>query len=264
MNNNISTIITIYKTPLEKLYNLRQYKNFNLILFEQNSNFNSKKKIKKILNFKFKYFFSKKNIGLTKSSNFLLRKVKTKYVLFTQADIILNPEIILKLKKILYKNHNLIFITPNLHNKKKKKKDFSLAKKVQAACMLCDVKKIKEIGFFDEDFFLYWEDIDLMKRINNSKFKMGIANNIYAKHLSSQSSENSLRTLFLRSSNFTYGEFVYDFKYKRLRLLKITRKIIKNLFLFLLHIIIFKFKKSFINLSIIYGVLKFILYYLKK
>ena len=60
MNNNISTIITIYKTPLEKLYNLRQYKNFNLILFEQNSNFNSKKKIKKILNFEFKYFFSKK------------------------------------------------------------------------------------------------------------------------------------------------------------------------------------------------------------
>ena len=36
--------------------------------------------------------------------------------------------------------------------------------------MLCDVKKLKKIGFFDEDFFLYWEDIDLIERINNSKF----------------------------------------------------------------------------------------------
>ena len=31
--------------------------------------------------------------------------------------------------------------------------------------MLCDLKKVKKLGFFDENFFLYWEDIDLMENL---------------------------------------------------------------------------------------------------
>ena len=43
-----------------------------------------------------------------------------------------------------------------------------------------NLKKIKEIGLFDEDYFLYWEDIDLIKRVNQSKYRMILANNIFA------------------------------------------------------------------------------------
>ena len=130
--------------------------------------------------------------------------------------------------------------------------------------MLTKVSKLKKIKFFDEDYFLYWEDIDLMKKINKTNYKMVMVNYIFAKHLSSQSSENNLKTKFLRSSNFTFGEFIYDYKYKKLRIIKILRKILQNLTLFFFNLFIFQFKKSFINLSNIYGVLKFILYYLKK
>ena len=28
--------------------------------------------------------------------------------------------------------------------------------------MMCDTKKVKKLGFFDENFFLYWEDKDLI------------------------------------------------------------------------------------------------------
>ena len=49
-----------------------------------------------------------------------------------------------------------------------------------------------------------------MKRINHSKYKMVIADNIYAKHHSSQSSENSLNIQHLRTLNFMFGELVYD------------------------------------------------------
>ena len=135
-------------------------------------------------------------------------------------------------------------------------------KKINASCMLCDLKKVKKIGFFDEDYFLYWEDIDLMKKINSSKYKMVIAKNIFAKHSSSQSSENSLITQSIRSSNFIYGELIFDHKHKKLRIIKILRKILQNIILFLFNLIKFQLNKSFINLSIIYGVLKFIFYFL--
>ncbi len=268
MIKNISTILTLYKTPLNKLNNLTQYKDFKLLLFEQEGNKFSKKKLQKILNFRFKYYFSKKNIGLSKASNFLLTKVKSKFVLFTQPDIFIEKKDILKLKKIFRIDKSIIFVTPRIiqsrKNIKKKKNKIKYTKMIKAACILCDVKKLKEIGFFDEDFFLYWEDIDLMRRINQSKYKMVIANNIYVSHNSSQSSENSLKTQYIRKLNFIFGELVNDYKCKKIRVIKITRKIFQNFVLFFFNLIKLQVKDSLNNFSIICGIVKFILFYLKK
>lgn len=264
MKNNITTIITLYKTPLEKLKNLNQYKAFKLIIFEQEGNLSSKKKINKILKRKFEYLYSKKNIGLPKASNILLNKVKSKYLLFTQADILIDKKSILNLVKIFKKDENIIFVTPTINKKIKKKNNISFVKNIKAACMICDVKKLKKIGFFDDDYFLYWEDIDLIKKINLSKFKMVLANNIFAKHQSSQSSKDNFNTLYLRSSNYIYGEFIYDFKHKKFRIIKVVRKLIQNLFLFFFDILRFRFKNSIIRVFKIYGILKFILYFFKK
>ena len=127
-----------------------------------------------------------------------------------------------------------------------------------------DVEKIKKIGFFDEDYFLYWEDIDLIKRINNSKYKMIFSSKIYAHHDGSQSSENNKKVTYLRSKNFTYGELVFDYKNNKLRIIKIIRKFIKNLFLFFFNIIKFQIKDSFKNLANLNGIIKFINFYIRK
>ena len=67
--------------------------------------------------------------------------------------------------KIFKKDKNIIFVTPTFSKKKKNSvKKFSYVKKIKAACILCDVKKLKKIGFFDDDYFLYWEDIDLIQK----------------------------------------------------------------------------------------------------
>ena len=67
MSNDISIILTIYKTPITKVNNLKNYKDFKLFIFEQEGSKISKKKISDKLNFKFQYFSDKKNIGLAKS-----------------------------------------------------------------------------------------------------------------------------------------------------------------------------------------------------
>ena len=129
--------------------------------------------------------------------------------------------------------------------------------------MVCDVDKLKKIGFFDEDYFLYWEDIDLIKKINESNFKMVLANNIFAKHDSSQSSEQNFKTNYLRNSNYVYGEFVYDFKNKKLKIVKISRKLLQNFLLLFINLLSLNFKNSLLRIYILIGILKFILYYIR-
>ncbi len=268
MSSDITVILTLFKTPETKIYQLNQYKNYKVILFEQATKISNKKKLNKILKFNFKYFFSSKNIGLSKSSNFLLSKVKTKYCLFTQPDILINNCSINNLKELIKKDKKAIFVAPKYFKKKLKNVRskilrFKTVKKINAACLLCDVKKLKKIGFFDEDFFLYWEDIYLMKKINHTDFKMLEARNIYARHESGKSSENNSEIRYIRSLNFIYGELLYDFKVKKLRFIKILRKFLQNLILFFFNIVIFKLKESKNNLAIMNGIIKFILFYLR-
>jgi len=129
---------------------------------------------------------------------------------------------------------------------------------------LCNVKELNKIGFFDEDFFLYWEDVFLEKKINLSKYKMAIVINAFVQHDSSQSSKKNFKIDFIRHSNFIYGELVYEFKLNKLRFLKVFRKFFQNIFLFIFNILIFQLKEAFKNIALINGILKFIYFYLKK
>ena len=264
-DKNITVIITLYKTPKEKLLNLIQYKNFKNIWFNQESNKSYKKKIKKIVGFEFKYYSDKKNIGLSKSSNFLLNKVSTKYCLFTQADITINEKSIKRLAKILSRNNDAVIIAPNLKNKlKNKSQQYRYVKQLDLACILCDVKKLRKIGFFDEDFFLYWEDIFLVDKINKSNYKMIIANNVNAIHSGGKSTQNSLKIQFIRIVNFKYGELLYDYKSQKLRQVKILRQLLQSMIFLFANVFMFKKIQSLQNLAIMLGILKFIKFYFMK
>ncbi|MDA7783101.1 hypothetical protein N8924_00925 [Candidatus Pelagibacter sp.] len=105
-------------------------------------------------------------------------------------------------------------------------------------------KKIKKIGFFDEDFFLYWEDIYLIYKINKSNYKMIVANKIKAYHYNSSSTLKNLNIKFIRDSNFKYYELLYDYKLHKLRQIKITRQLFKIWFFLLLEFF-FQKKKIF-------------------
>jgi len=264
-NKNITVIITLYKTPKEKILNLIQYKNFKNIWFNQESNRFYKKKLKQIVGFEFRYYSAKKNIGLSKASNFLLNKVNTKYCLFTQADITINEKSIKKLAKILSRNNEAVIIAPNLKNKlKNKSQQYQYVKQLDLACILCDVKKLKKIGFFDEDFFLYWEDIFLMDRINRSNYKMIIANNVNAIHSGGKSTQNSQKIQFIRVVNFKYGELLYDYKSLKLRQLKVYRQFLQNMIFLFTNAFMLKKIQSLRNLAIMLGILKFIKFFFMK
>ena len=117
---DLTVIITLYKTPIEQLENLKCYKGLKTFTLEQSSKKNIKNKLISLVGKDLKYYRSKKNIGLSKASNFLLSKVKTKYCLFTQADIKVDKKSIMGLKKFISKKDNFIFAGPRILSFKRK------------------------------------------------------------------------------------------------------------------------------------------------
>ena len=86
MKLNLTIIIVSYKSSTILLNCLNNIKKFNKIFILDNSNdknlkFKVKKKFPKV-----KFYLSKKNLGYPRGNNFLLKKVKTKYVLLLNPD----------------------------------------------------------------------------------------------------------------------------------------------------------------------------------
>ncbi len=263
VEENVSIIITLYKTPDENIHILNQYKNFKVLIFNQAEKYDSKKKLDNILKFNFEYYSSRKNLGNSKSSNILLSKVKTKYCLFTQPDVTIDEQTIKKLVNSIKSRDDIIFAGPIIKNEKSTNvkntsQNYIEKEYLDASCMLCDVEKTREIGFFDENFFLYWNDDDLMARVNKSNYIMIQCLDVFAIHKVSQSSKNSLMVDLIRGSSFKYGEFLYDYKYKRFRLIKLLRQFIQNFLFMILNCILLKGKKSLKNISYLIGILIFI------
>ena len=270
---DVTVILPLYKTPFEKISLLKNYKSINTIVLDQCGDINSKKKIKNQFNRKLQYFNTTHNLGFSKACNILLSKVKTKFCLLTQADILININTILKLKKIFYKEKKCIVAAPKIiytsknflkNNSSFKDDCYIKVKNIIGACFLFDVKKMKKIGFFDEDFFLYWEDVHLCHKIHKSNYKIFELKNYSALHYSAQSSTNNLNVTFLRNLNYVFGEYLFFFKIKKLRSIKILRQLVQRLFYFFYNFSIMNFKKSFIEFCKFLGILKFITFIITK
>ena len=263
VEEDISIIITLYKTPTESIQLLNQYKNFKVLIFNQSEEYDSKKRLDDILKFNFEYYSSKKNLGNSKSSNILLSKVKTKYCLFTQPDVTINGQTIKKLVNCMKLRDDIIFAGPIIKSDegisdKDTEQNYIKKEYLDASCMLCDVEKTREIGFFDENFFLYWNDEDLMARVNKSNYIMIQSLDSFAIHKSSQSSKNSFKVDLIRGVSFKYGEFLYDYKYKKFRLIKLLRQFIQNLFFILFNFLFLRFKEALKNISYLIGIVIFV------
>ena len=262
MSSNISIIIVLYKTNLNRLKYLNKIKNHNLLIFEQKTNVSREKLIKKYLNFKFKYFHSENNIGLSKAMNFLIKKVKTKYCLLVEPDLKIDNKSI-KILKSLVNKKNCLFVGPS-YKKNNSKKPYFYTTKFDFSCLIFDVKKVKKFNFYDEDFSFYWEDIDLLTRVNNSKYKMIVSNRAYAIHNKSQSTESSFIIKIHKVMNFKYGELVYGYKYRILSKIKVLRHLYLCPLRMIIYLIFLNQKKFLLNLSYFLGTLKFIKYLIKK
>lgn len=128
---------------------------------------------------------------------------------------------------------------------------------------MADKKRYLEIGSFDEDYFFYWEDVDLSKRISSfSRYNIYKCQNSNANHDNGSSSINDKKTQYIRFTFFKYGEYLYQYKYKKLKSVKMIREPIQLIFYLLCYLITIqksKFKKKLYTLNGIYIFYKYLL-----
>jgi len=192
---------------------------------------------------------AKDNLGYGKGNNLGISKVNTQYV------FVLNPDTILAKNclKELYKAQVMLrddfaILAPNLLNNygyfsnqnNNFKKSILDVDYVKGFAMLINLKKVTFKKIFDENFFLFLEEIDLCKRIKNKGEKIFIVKESKVKHLAKQASGNSLNIELCRNWHWMWSLFYYNHKHfgvwraYRVTIVKFISSVIKLLFALIL------------------------------
>ena len=189
----------------------------NIIVVENSNNYNFKKNLEeKFTNLK--CILTGSNLGYAVANNIGLNQVKTKYALILNPDTLLNDHAI-----------------KNFLNRAEKQKDFWLMGPGNDQMVelefnnnsLIEVNNLKGFAiflnlvkfnnnFFDENFFLYFEEIDLCERVKNNNGKIYLDKNIKIIHQGASSVQDDKKFELEKNRNWhwMWSTFYYNKKHK--------------------------------------------------
>jgi len=165
---------------------------------------------------------TKQNLGYGKGNNFGISKVKTQYAFILNPDAILEKNCLSELSKAqINLKDDFTILAPNLSNnygyfssqKNNLQNEILEVDYVKGFAILINLKKINFDKIFDENFFLFLEEIDLCKRIKNSGGKIFVAMNSKVQHSGKQASEYSLNIELCRNWHWMWSLFYYNYKH---------------------------------------------------
>jgi N-acetylglucosaminyl-diphospho-decaprenol L-rhamnosyltransferase len=216
--NNITVIIVSYKSRKTILNCLKSLNQFKKILILDNSNDKKLKDFLKKKSPRIKIFLSNKNNGYGAGYNFLINKVKTQFALIMTPDTSIRKGSLKKYIKSLSDIKNkFCLMGPYSQNRNfilENKKEISQAKLILGFSMLINLNQVKKKNFFDENFFLYMEDIDLCKRCLNQNKDILINKSFVVDHIGAKSSDlNKILFMKLRNWHWMWSQYFYFKKY---------------------------------------------------
>lgn len=173
------------------------------------------------------------NAGFGAANNVALRKVSTRFALLLNPDCILGDGVLSQLVEAGSHFPTAAIIAPSLTRPKgmielsyrwPHKRWLSRGPEASGPCcvgfvsgaaMLLNMDVMREIGFFDETFFLYYEDEDLCLRAFEKKKPIVVVPNIRLVHLSrgSVKGRNPLRSEFLRGFHHVQSKLAFEHKH---------------------------------------------------
>ena len=239
-SKDLSIVIVTFKSEnmiFKCLNSIPDY--VEVLIVENSNNENFKKNIEdKYVNVK--CILTGSNRGYATANNIGLKKVKTKYAL------VLNPDTILDKNAI-----NNFFITANrLHdfwligpandqsiNHQFQQESIKQVNNLKGFAIFFNLSKFNS-NFFDENFFLYFEEIDLCKTVEKNNGRIYLDKNIIIKHEGAASVDKtkSLEIEKNRNWHWMWSTFYFNKKYKGFLLAlififpKLTSSFLKTIF----------------------------------
>ncbi len=219
-NKKITIVINTFKSE-DKIHQCLDAisSEFKVIIIENSND----KNFKEILENKYKNvecFLTGENLGYAKGNNLGLSKVKSQYAL------ILNPDAIVEkntLKNFLVSAERLgdfSIIGPakqdefkNSDYLKNKNQIFEV-NSVKGFAMFLNLNQFEDIGFFDDNFFIYLEEIDLCLRLKKNNKKIYLDKNILINHIGGSSHNESINFEMELSRNWHWMWSTFYFNKK--------------------------------------------------
>ena len=178
-----------------------------------------------------------KNLGYGAGNNLGIKNSKTKYVLTLNPDTILYENTISKLleqaniiEDFALLGPKVVSETENLSNTESKIKAVNY---IKGFAIFFNKEKFINVGFFDENYFLYFEEIDLCKKVIKSNNKIYLINDALIKHVGGKSHEDKYdfemelsRNWHWMWSSFYYYKKNYNYYYA---LFKVLKKLISSI-----------------------------------
>ena len=218
---DLTIVITTFKSEnrIEKCLNSID-KLCKVIIVENSANIEFKNSIEKKFN-NVECILSGENLGYGKANNIGLKKTLTKYALILNPDTTLESSSLENFFKTVKEIPDFAIIGPYIQEEKYDNQVFKNTKpisveSVKGFAMFLNMEKFEDIGFFDERFFIYFEEIDLCKRLINNKKMIYLAPNIKIKHFGGQSHNLNINYEMELSRNWHWMWSTFNFhkKYK--------------------------------------------------
>ncbi|MDC0164304.1 glycosyltransferase [Candidatus Pelagibacter bacterium] len=267
-SKELTIVIVTFKSEEKILNCLKSISNeISVLVVENSNNANFKRKIEN--NFtNVNCILTGENKGYSTANNIGLKLVKTKYALVLNPDTILNKDAI----NFFLRDADLVkdfwLIGPandQMTNLEFKENNLKEVDNLKGFAIFFNMSKFNR-EFFDENFFLFFEEIDLCKRVKRNNGKIYLDKKIIIKHEGSGSVNtlNKYSTLELeknRNWHWMWSTFYYQKKYKGFFLAfvvifpKLVSAVIKTLF----YSLIFKKEKRDIYFCRLSGIFNSIL-----
>lgn len=177
-----------------------------------------------------------RNIGYGRAANLGFSKVNTRYILLLNPDIsVSSDELISFFNAVLSSKQGAAVYAPTTILDQKTNQGFYETNNVLGAVMLFDMEVMSQIGLFDENIFLYYEEKDLCKRIIDSGNKIVISTDHYFPHAKGTSSGSSGGILYLKQWHVGWSSLYFFKKHNLARgrhrpIIMIIRYFLKSIF----------------------------------
>ena len=162
----------------------------------------------------------KKNLGNGGGINLALSLVKTEFSLYVDADTLPEKTMIDVLLKHTKKIKNFSILAPKEQDYSYKEdqyidhdksKNYHRMKFITGCALLFNMKSLNQIGYFDENIFLYYEEHDLYYRCIKSGFDIYLIDDAkFIHHGTSSTNENYNHEIYLnRNWHYCWSKFYY-------------------------------------------------------
>lgn len=165
------------------------------------------------------------NLGYGRAANIGLHRAQTAYALLLNPDLLTTPQDIDKLLEHAKRD----IMNTAIWGPATQKKDHTGASPhpsewVSGSAMLFNMARIKEVGLFDENIFLFSEETDLCERTLRAGYKIVICPDIFFDHKIGQATQPNERIEYMKWWHFGWSQCYRITKNGHCSLLRNPRK----------------------------------------